>query len=357
MKSQFLSNILNKGTQYSVTGDDTRRVRLLTVILLIALILVFPTAISQNIMSERFPQVWVTLGGFLISIISLVLNWKGHNQLANYLMLLMTMVVAISAIYFSDTQVASPYSNFIIALGSIYVIKHRLFKHFFIVLALVLFYVSNTYQLANLPFDAQEYIPLIPLLILFYVGILFSDSEIKRYQKKIELQVQTLTVQNTTIKNQAEALRDSEAKRHEQELLLKQKDLDTLLANFSFQEKVNDRVINQLSKSLKSSKIDKEIRAIINELKTQTARIDKQSLLQANMEEVNASLYARLLKSHPSLTKSELELCALIRLGLSVKEVALFRGSTPNSTMVLRSRLRKKLKLEAQSLSIYLINF
>ncbi len=357
MRFSFLSHILNKGTKYYTSNDDKRRVRILTVILLITLTLVIPTAIVQNLYAEGFPQVWVTMVGFIVSLFSLLLNWKGQTQIATVMVVLMSMFVGLSAIYFSSTQVASPYSNFIIAIGSLYILKHPVLKHFFIILALILFLISNFYQLAYLPFDAYEYIPLIPVLMLFYIGILFADNEFKRYQKKIEQQNEALKSQNNTIRHQAEELRESEAKRHEQELLLKQKDLDTILANVSFQEKVNKGVMQKLSIALRGKNIEKEVRSIIQELKTQTERIDKMSLLQDNLEEINAGLYTRLLKTHPTLTKSELELCALIRLGLSVKEVAIFRGSTENSTMVLRSRLRRKLELGEQSLSTYLLNF
>ena len=223
--------------------------------------------------------------------------------------------------------------------------------------SLLLFLIINYYQVAFLPFDLFEYIPTIPILILTYVGLTFAEREINRYQSKIVDQNEQLQSQNQTIKQQSQELIKSEKQRHEQEILLKQKDLDTILANVSFQEKLNDNIIRQLSKSLKGQDLAKDVKQLIHELRGQVERIDKLSLLQENLDEVNASLYARLLEKHPDLTKSELELCTLIRLGLSVKEVATFRGSTENSTMVLRSRLRKKLGLQDQNLSTYLLNF
>lgn len=199
--------------------------------------------------------------------------------------------------------------------------------------------------------------PAIPTLALFFVGFYFSEREVSRYQEEIEHQNEELLRRNDTIREQSTKLLESEKKRHEQEILLKQKDLDTVLANVSFQEKLTENVIRQLSKSMKGDSLEKDVKNLIYELRSQLERIDKLSFLQENLEQINASLYARLLEKHPGLTKSELELCALIRLGLSVKEVAAARGSTENSTMVLRSRLRKKLKLDEQSLATYLLNF
>ena len=63
----------------------------------------------------------------------------------------------------------------------------------------------------------------------------------------------------------------------------------------------------------------------------------------------------RLLKAHPSLNPNELKLSALIRLGLSVKDLAGLMFVTPESMKVFRSRLRKKLELETgQNLQSYL---
>lgn len=63
----------------------------------------------------------------------------------------------------------------------------------------------------------------------------------------------------------------------------------------------------------------------------------------------------KLLQNHPDLTPTEIEICKMSRLGLSVKELANLMYVTPESMRVTRSRLRKKLKLQSdQNLQIYL---
>lgn len=63
----------------------------------------------------------------------------------------------------------------------------------------------------------------------------------------------------------------------------------------------------------------------------------------------------RLLNLHPNLTPTELDLSSMIKLGLSVKELADIMFVTPESMKVFRSRLRKKLGLQPnQNLQIYL---
>ncbi len=76
-------------------------------------------------------------------------------------------------------------------------------------------------------------------------------------------------------------------------------------------------------------------------------KIDKDLyLFQENVEKINTEFYSRLLEKHPSISKNEKSLCAMILLGLSIKEIALMRNISPASIEVARYRLRKKLGLQ-----------
>ena len=72
---------------------------------------------------------------------------------------------------------------------------------------------------------------------------------------------------------------------------------------------------------------------------------------------LNPELARRLLKRHPSLTPVEIELAGMIRLGLRSKELAELMFVKPESMRVSRSRLRKRLGLNAnQNLETYLLS-
>lgn len=60
---------------------------------------------------------------------------------------------------------------------------------------------------------------------------------------------------------------------------------------------------------------------------------------------INPDFYSRILIKHPDLTKSELKLCALLRLNLDSKEIASILCQEYDSVRVSRTRLRKKLNL------------
>jgi DNA-binding CsgD family transcriptional regulator len=62
-------------------------------------------------------------------------------------------------------------------------------------------------------------------------------------------------------------------------------------------------------------------------------------------EQVHPDFFKKLKESFPLLTATELRLCALIRLSLSIKESASVLSISPDSVKVSRHRLRKKLAL------------
>ena len=67
--------------------------------------------------------------------------------------------------------------------------------------------------------------------------------------------------------------------------------------------------------------------------------------LETRFEDTFDSFYKALLEMFPALTPNERKLCALLRSGLSSKDIALLTFQNPQSVDVARYRLRKKLHL------------
>lgn len=72
------------------------------------------------------------------------------------------------------------------------------------------------------------------------------------------------------------------------------------------------------------------------------------SEFQMNVETVNQDFFNKLESSFPELTANEKQLCGLIRLNLSTKDIASIKNISPKSVEMGRYRLRKKLKMEPQ---------
>jgi len=64
-------------------------------------------------------------------------------------------------------------------------------------------------------------------------------------------------------------------------------------------------------------------------------------------ESINKNFYTRLKQAHPEISANDLKICALIKLNLSIKEMATILNISPDSVKTSRYRLRKKMKLAA----------
>ena len=87
------------------------------------------------------------------------------------------------------------------------------------------------------------------------------------------------------------------------------------------------------------------IRSLMLAVQQQIGTEDKLSALQNKIEEVNLGFDSKLMDQYPSLTKAEREVCALLRINLSMKEVASIRNTTVESVKSIRYRLRKKMEI------------
>lgn len=68
----------------------------------------------------------------------------------------------------------------------------------------------------------------------------------------------------------------------------------------------------------------------------------------AVFEGINHNFYARLKTAYPDISPNDLRLCALIKLNLSIKEMAGVLNISPDSVKTARYRLRKKLQLNTE---------
>lgn len=65
-------------------------------------------------------------------------------------------------------------------------------------------------------------------------------------------------------------------------------------------------------------------------------------------ESLNKNFYTRLKQKYPDISTNDLKICALIKLNLSIKEMASILNISPDSVKTARHRLRKKLQLNTE---------
>ena len=67
-----------------------------------------------------------------------------------------------------------------------------------------------------------------------------------------------------------------------------------------------------------------------------------------HFESINKNFYSRLKSAYPEISPNDLKICALIKLNLSIKEMAGILNISPDSVKTARYRLRKKLQLNSE---------
>jgi DNA-binding CsgD family transcriptional regulator len=76
-----------------------------------------------------------------------------------------------------------------------------------------------------------------------------------------------------------------------------------------------------------------------------------------HFESINKNFYTRIKQAFPSVSPSELRICALIKMNLSIKEMASILNISPDSVKTARYRLRKKLQLNTEdNLTEFILN-
>lgn len=124
----------------------------------------------------------------------------------------------------------------------------------------------------------------------------------------------------------------------------------TELESFALQIVQKNDLLNDLKKDLK---VFKGIDGHPAEIKNITFKINNAIKSNKDLErfskrvdEVNASFFNTLTQKFPDLTEKEKKLCALLKLNLSSKEIAVLNNVSEGAITMARYRLRKKLAIE-----------
>ena len=143
--------------------------------------------------------------------------------------------------------------------------------------------------------------------------------------------------------------KESEAERLTLELELKNKDLLTFAINITKKFEFTGEMALRLQQLRRKDVIEKgDVTELISYVKSFQAVDNGMMAFQNNVNEINSQFLRRLQEKYPELTQNEKELCLLIKLKLSSKEIAAMKSITSESVNVLRSRLRKKMDLDVR---------
>lgn len=109
--------------------------------------------------------------------------------------------------------------------------------------------------------------------------------------------------------------------------------------------------LNQIRDMIDKSTVRNEISSICTELRNSKSDVQWKELEQF-VPEYNKEHYERLLKAFPNLTVNERRLCVFLNMNMTTKEISAITKQTEQSIVRARSRLRHKLGISGDSVSI-----
>lgn len=163
--------------------------------------------------------------------------------------------------------------------------------------------------------------------------ILFLRRNNKRHQLLLKTKEDLLIAQEEQKRMREQYLQN--------ELDFKERELSAMaLQIFQKNELMND-LKEQMEKNLNDENQDS-----FNKLMNKKTNYEKDwADFNAYFESVNRNFYSRLKQNYPDISPNDLKICALIKLNLSIKEMAGVLNISPDSVKTARHRLRKRLQL------------
>lgn len=124
----------------------------------------------------------------------------------------------------------------------------------------------------------------------------------------------------------------------------KQEEISELKSESYKQIKSKEILVENLKK-LASKDESISIQNIIIDIKSELLDNAQLVKIKNELEIINDNFFEKLNDKHPDLTKTDLEICSMIRMGLKRKEVASIRNTSLEAVKSSRFRLKKKLNL------------
>jgi DNA-binding CsgD family transcriptional regulator len=158
-----------------------------------------------------------------------------------------------------------------------------------------------------------------------------SGLSMERYQRELaELSLRNQQLENEQLNHALEMSR---------------RDVTDFAIVHTQRRKIFEEVVEGLKRLRQSEHQDRGLQDLINGLRAKMDAEESISLDAQRHDLVNNAFFDKLRRTYPGLSPAELELCSMLRLGYSVKEIAAIRNIEPASVRIGKTRLKKKLGL------------
>lgn len=143
-----------------------------------------------------------------------------------------------------------------------------------------------------------------------------------------------------------------------EEIEFKTKDINYLAIDNVNKKIAKKELVEQLGDLIKGEKNEDiaALKKIVQSQKNELLIEENSRNAFVDVEMINSEFYSKLQKKAPNLSKAEMEICLLIRLNLSTKEIAAKRKTTDSSIKVAKHRIRNKMNVKSTSELEQLLN-
>ncbi|WP_075343888.1 tetratricopeptide repeat protein [Tenacibaculum agarivorans] len=144
---------------------------------------------------------------------------------------------------------------------------------------------------------------------------------------------------------------ENEKKELSTEIASREKEMKQLIADNTMRVAFKEELIHKIKEEVVSKKPEQmktTLNSLIMQLQLQVTTEKKLDGLQEKITEVNKEFDSVLREKFPELTKGEREVCALLRLNLSIKEIMTIRDVSVDSVKSMRKRIRKKMNVSSE---------
>lgn len=188
------------------------------------------------------------------------------------------------------------------------------------------------------------------LIIVLLLGLVIYVKLNGNLKKKRELIEKNKIIHEVKEQLIEEELKNKklESQQLKKAIQLKNQDLTNFALDLSRQNEFSNQILADLKglQKIKEEDMKQEVRKLVSKTHNHLEVNESFGKFQQNIEEVNAEFFDKLEHKFPGITPSDKHLCGLIRLGLSIKDIAFMKNISPKSVEMGRYRIRKKMQLK-----------
>ncbi|MEW7289161.1 helix-turn-helix transcriptional regulator [Aquimarina sp. 2304DJ70-9] len=137
-----------------------------------------------------------------------------------------------------------------------------------------------------------------------------------------------------------------------EKLKAKEEEVKSLMADNSmrlaFKEEWLAKLKNEVLASADTAELRQSLNSLTAQLRLQIDTENKLAGLQERIDHNDIHFDSKLQELYPDLTKGEREVCALLRLNLTIKEIMIVRNVSSDSVKSMRRRIRKKMNIPSE---------